>query len=233
MFFFFYLSVQIACGEKKNKKEKYMSGISPKSRKKGRRGSVFKRNSIYNSFGVNEDEDEEEEIDINIKKNEETKQEKPIYEENELKNIIKDVYNDENQEEKIIDEFVSYSINENLFQKNVGAGLMHEDNYVIMDDDEEPKCFWRLINLSEDFFEDLKYLNLFDYFCIQSPDKNLFVHVDIGKNEDPFVLLSGDNINNTRNELKPIKEEKEDKSENKDEEKSESKDKNKNEKLQL
>ena len=226
---FFYLSVQIACGEKKNKKEKYMSGVSPKSRKKGRRGSVFKRNSIYNSFGVNEDEDEEEEIDINIKKNEETKQEKPIYEENELKNIIKDVYNDENQEEKIIDEFVSYSINENLFQKNVGAGLMPEDNYVIMDDDEEPKCFWRLINLSEDFFEDLKYLNLFDYFCIQSPDKNLFVHVDIGKNEDPFVLLSGDNINNTRNELKPIKEEKEDKSENKDEDKNESKDKNKSE----
>ena len=32
-----------------------------------------------------------------------------------LKNIIKDVYQDVEQEEKIIDEFVTYSINENIF----------------------------------------------------------------------------------------------------------------------
>ena len=44
---------------------------------------------------------------------EEVKQDKPIYVENELENIIKDV----NKDEKIIDEFVAYSINENLFQK--------------------------------------------------------------------------------------------------------------------
>ena len=42
---------------------------------------------------------------------------KSIFDGKDLKNIIKDVYQDVDQEEKIIDEFVTYSINENLCNK--------------------------------------------------------------------------------------------------------------------
>ena len=209
---FFYLSVQIASGIKKHHQEKY---ICSKKSKKKKRSSTLQR-SILDSFGVSEeDEDkiikEEKYVPNKLPK-------KSIFDGEDLKNIIKDVYQDVEPEEKIIDEFVTYSINENIFQKNFGNNLMPEGDYLIMYDDKD--CFWRLINLSEDYFEDLKYINLFDYFCIQSPDKNLFVHIEMDKNEEQNMFFLGDNSNNSKNGLKPIKEEdeKEDiKTENKEE----------------
>ena len=212
---FFYLSVQIAGGEKRNNKEKYLC-----SKKDGKIiGKSVKKKSFMDSFGITEHKEEE----INIIKEEKLKidpmPQKSIFDGEDLKNIIKDVYRDadEVEDEKIIDEFVTYSINENLFQKNFGTKLMPDNNYLVMDDDEN--CFWRLINLSEDYFEDIKYLNLFDYFCFQSADKNLFIHLDIAENEDENFLFLEES-NNPKNELKKIKEddEKEDiKNENEDE----------------
>ena len=101
-----------------------------------------------------------------------------------MKNVIKDIYNDENLDD-VVDEFVNYTVNENLIQKNFGSNLMPEDNYVIMGANKN--SFWRLINLSEDYFEDVNYISLFDYFCIQSPDKNLSINVDIKEDEDVGV----------------------------------------------
>ena len=215
---FFFLSVQIASGQKRNNKEKYMSGKNSESSRNDLDNAIMQR-SFLDSIGVGED-DKKEEIDINNNKEIELEiiQEKSRFDGENLKNILKEIYQEDNQDnslvdinnenqdnDKIIDEFVKYSINENLMQKNFGSDLMPEDNYVIMDYDKN--SFWRLINLSEDYFEDIKYLNLFDYFCIQSTDKNLFINVEIEENEEQNYILLGDNIDNQKIDLKPIKEE--------------------------
>ena len=182
---FFFLSVQIACGEKRNNREKYMSS----------KGSI--RVSKNKEEKINDKEKEEKDL----------LSEKSIFNGEDLKNIIKDVYQESIEEEKIIDEFVTYSINDNLFQKNFGSNLMPEDDNIIMV--HKQICFWRLINLSEDYFEDVKYLNLFDNFCIQSPDKNLFINLSTGENEGQNYSLLGDNAYDSKNELKPAMEENE------------------------
>ena len=203
---FFFLSVQIACGEKRNNKEKYMSSKA-KIKPSDRENALFQK-SILDSLGVNEEESEEKN-DINKYNSQSLENQQPIFDGNNLKNILKEIYNDENEEqkqdEKIIDQFVSYSMNHNLIQKNFGEELMPEDDYIIMDYDKN--SFWRLINLSEDYFEDIKYLNLFDNFCIQSPDKNLYINAEVEEIDESNYIFLGDNIDNSKPDLKPIKEE--------------------------
>ena len=207
---FFFLSIQIACGEKNISENKLMCG--PKSNVKDEK--VEENPNIEKSSGLDKKDDGEEEKDEEIKINFDVEEEKPensIFNGENLKNVIKDIYNDENLDE-VIDEFVDYTVNENLIQKNFGSNLMPEDNYVIMGANKN--SFWRLINLSEDYFEDVNYISLFDYFCIQSPDKNLSINVDIKEDEDVGINLLVDIINNSKNELEPIKEEKEEIQEN-------------------
>ena len=121
-------------------------------------------------------------------------------------------------------------MNENLQQKNLGVKLMPEENYVVADD--TSFNFWRIISFSPDYFEDIKYLNLLDFFCIQNPDKNLFIHLEEVENEDPNISLIADNTHNKirntiKNELYIIKEEKEELIDNKSEIISEIKSENK------
>ena len=212
---FFFLSVQIACGEKRNNKEKYMSSKNKKEINNNEKGILQK--SILDSLGVEEDV-REEKIDLNKLNSQSLENQQPIFDGDNLKNILKEIYHDENEEqnqdEKVIDQFVSYSMNHNLIQKNFGEELMPEDDYIIMDYDNNN--FWRLINLSEDYFEDIKYLNLFDNFCIQSPDKNLFINAEVEETEESNYIFFGDNIDNSKHDLMPIKEEDE-KEENKSE----------------
>ena len=71
---------------------------------------IFKK-LILASVGI--DQEEENEEDINLEDDEP----KSIFDGEKLKNTIKMIYNYENQS-KVIDEFVAYSMNENLQQKN-------------------------------------------------------------------------------------------------------------------
>ena len=73
--------------------------------------NIFKK-SILASVGI--DQEEENEEDINLEDDEP----KSIFDGEKLKNTIKMIYNYENQDSKVIDEFVAYSMNENLQQKN-------------------------------------------------------------------------------------------------------------------
>ena len=214
---FFFLSVQIACGEKRNNEEKYMSCKKMLKQKQNNQENNKTQKSILNNLGV---DDEEIKIKDDSDKSQSLENQKPIFDEENLKNILKEIYKNENenqkQDEKIIDQFVTYSMNHNLIQNNFGEILMPEDDYVIMNSN--INNFWRLINLSEDYFEDIKYLNLFDNFCIQSPDKNLYINAEVEEiNESNFILF-GDNIDNSKLDLQPIKEEDE-KEENKSEKK--------------
>ena len=214
---FFFLSVQIACGEKRNNEEKYMSCKKMLKQKQNNQENNKTQKSILNNLGV---DDEEIKIKDDSDKSQSLENQKPIFDEENLKNILKEIYKNENenqkQDEKIIDQFVTYSMNHNLIQNNFGEKLMPEDDYVIMNSD--INNFWRLINLSEDYFEDIKYLNLFDNFCIQSPDKNLYINAEVEEIDESNFILFGDNIDNSKLDLQPIKEEDE-KEENKSEKK--------------
>ena len=213
---FFDLTIKIACGEKKTIREKY---IVNEYINEFNNISIFKK-SLLASVGV--DQEEENEEDINL----EDDGPKSIFDGEKLKNTIKMIYNDENQDSKVIDEFVAYSMNENLPQKNLGVKLMPEDNYVVVNG--KSFSFWKLINVSEDYFEDVKYINKYDFFAIQNIDKNLFIHIEKAKKEDLDINVSNENINidlninNNRNkELYPIKEEKDENNENKSDTKNE------------
>ena len=214
---FFFLSVQIACGEKRNNEEKYMSCKKMLKQKQNNQENNKTQKSILNNLGV---DDEEIKIKDDSDKSQSLENQKPIFDEENLKNILKEIYKNENenqkQDEKIIDQFVTYSMNHNLIQNNFGEILMPEDDYVIMNSN--INNFWRLINLSEDYFEDIKYLNLFDNFCIQSPDKNLYINAEVEEIDESNFILFGDNIDNSKLDLQPIKEEDE-KEENKSEKK--------------
>ena len=182
------LSIQIACGDKKAKKEKYLVNNSI-------------RNNLYS-----EEKDISQEI-INNEEEEDNKIEKEdirksYFDNEDLKNIIKNIYNDDTQESKVLDAFANYLIHENFSQKNFGVKLMPEENCVAVND--SSFSFWRLINFCEDYFEIAKYLNLLDYFCIENVDSTSFIHLEEIKSEAQNNSLLDDNKNN---KLFPIKEE--------------------------
>ena len=195
-FCFYNLAIKIACGEKKIKKEKYI--VNEKLNLDGK---------YYNINNTNGDIPINEEMKII---NKEISHDKSIFDGENIKNIIKQIYND-TQDTNVIEEFVNYSLNENIPQKNFGFKLKPEDNYIVADSNSFRD--WRIINFSDDFFEDNKYISLFDYFCIQNNDKNLFIHLEETK-DDELNLISENssilNINISKNELFPIQEEEKD-----------------------
>ena len=199
---FFYLAIQIACGDKKSIREKFIVNENISDFGKYSEQKKFCFDGTGKEYGENEKEDNKKKENIS---------KKSIFDGENLRNTMKAIYNDETMDNKIIDEFVAYSINENLPQKNFGVKLMPENNYVNVD--YSSFSFWRLINFSEDYFEDAKYINLFDYFSIQNIDKNLFIHLESEENEEQNYNLLYENINNTR--LFPIKEENEELNDNK------------------
>ena len=199
---FFDLTIQIACGDKKARREKYIVNENVIN--------FGKYSDIKKPFftGYNQPEEEDEKNNSKIK--EEAIPKKSIFDGENLRNTIKVIYNGKNIEDKVIDDFVKYSINENLQQKNLGVKLMPENNYINVDSNSY--SFWRLINFSDDYFEDSKYINLFDFFCIQNTDKKLFIQLERETIKDQNCIYFCD-LNNT--ELFPIKEQKEEINENK------------------
>ena len=198
---FYNLAIRIACGDKAAKKEKFM--VNENVTEYGNYSDIKQSYNI--GGGDSDDEDEKSEIkDCNTKKS--------LFDGENIKNTIKTIYEGESIDNKVIDDVVSFSINESLHQKNLGLNLLPEENYV--NADYNSFSFWILLNFSEDYFEDVKYLNLFDNFCIQNDDQNLFINLDIDENEEQNLIL-GENLNNTKKNLYPIREENENKSENK------------------
>ena len=200
----FNLAIKVACGDKKAKKDKYIvdeniPGLNENSLLCMEQGNI---------------KDKKEE---NIKEGKKT-----IFTGENLKNTINAIYNDGSQDPKIIDEFVTYSMRENLQQKNLGIKLMPEEDNIVVNS--TSFNFWRIMNFSEDYFEDLKYLNLFDFFCIQNQEKHLFINLEEVEKDEFNFDLDGDNINlninNNKKELYPIKEEKDELNDNKSEIKS-------------
>ena len=204
----FNLAIKIACGEKKAIKEKYLANENiPRLEE-----NTIKNKSSFGKQGkiISEDEEDKKEF---IKE-----EKKSFFDGENLKNTINAIFNDGTQDLKGIDELVTYSLKENLQQKNLGVKLMPEDNYVVINGNSFN--LWRLVDFSEDYFEDINYLNLLDYFCIQNPNTNLFIHLEEVKKDDFNYSIICDNINlntinnNNKNELLPIKEEKEEINEN-------------------
>ena len=204
------LAIQIACGEKKAKKEKYIvnENISKNEEVIVVNSSLLldKGENILNN---NKNENKNNRVQNGNKKS--------IFDIVDLKNTINNIFNyDKN--DPILDEFVNYIIHENLNIKNFGVKLMPEENYVVVDD--SSFSFWRLLNFSEDYFEDIKYLNLLDYFCIENTDTKLFIHLEEIESEEQNFNSIEDNINN---ELFPEMEESEEINEIKNESKEEDK----------
>ena len=168
IFCLYNLSIKIACGEKRVKKEKYI--VNDKLSLNG---------AYYNFKNPNEEDIPEYEEIKKIQK--ESTNKKSIFDGENLKNIVKQIYND-TEDMKIIDNIVNYSLNENIPQKNFGIKLKPEDHYIVADSNSFRD--WRILNFSDDFFEDNKYINLFDYFCIQNNDKNLFIHLEESENDE-------------------------------------------------
>ena len=195
------LAIQIACGDKKAKKEKFLVNKN------------IRKNLNSEEKDISQEIINKEEEDNKIAKEEIRKS---YFDNEDLKNIIKNIYNDDTQESKVLDEFSNYLIHENFSQKNFGVKLMPEENCVAVDD--SSFSFWRLINFCEDYFEIAKYLNLLDYFCIENADSTSFIHLEEIKSETQNNSLLDDNKNN---ELFPIKEENDEINIIKDEEKEE------------
>ena len=194
----FDLAMQIACGERNVIKEKYI--VNDKI--KGEKNSYL--NNSFNREKGNLPVKEFEKIE-GVKK-----EKKSIFDADNMKKTIQNIYNEEPQDSKIIDEFTAYAMNENIQQKNFGVKLMPEDNYVVVDSNSF--SFWRIINFSENFLEDVNYLNFFDFFCIQNPGINLFIDLKEINDEEQntsFLLDKTNIISKSKNEF-PIKEEKED-----------------------
>ena len=69
-----------------------------------------------------------------------------IFDGENLKNTINAVYNDGSQDPIVIDEFVTYSMRENLQQKNLGIKLTTEENDIVVNS--TSFNFWRIMNFS-------------------------------------------------------------------------------------
>ena len=82
--------------------------------------------------------------------------------------------NDNDAHDMIKNNFKSYINISNIPYKGFG-------NKIIPDEDESVTVgnkiynFWRLMIFSLNFFDDNKYINSLDYFCIQNNERNLFI----------------------------------------------------------
>ena len=90
--------------------------------------------------------------------------------------------NDNEKHETIKKNFQTYINISSIPYKDFGKNLIpDEDNSVTAGN--RMYNFWRLMIFSENFFEDNKYINSLDYFCIQNNEKNLFIQAIDYKNK--------------------------------------------------
>ena len=164
---YFNLTIQIACGEKNTRNEKYISNI--------------KSYKFQDNINININANTENKAVLfgkQLLKRESKKREKSlslvVNERNKsIRMSLKNIFPDINPKSKLKENFLTYSTNSNFAYKNFGKKLLPEDNYIGIDI--KSKDYWRLILFSQNYIKDNKYINLLDYFCIQNIEKNLFI----------------------------------------------------------
>ena len=174
------LILKIACGgnkisgdnekfisrkEKNNRNNSIINSINGEEKKEQNEGQNSKQKLLY-LFG--------REILLNaIKKVEDVKIKTFIKAKN-ARASLKNLVNDNDAHDMIKNNFKSYINISNIPYKGFG-------NKIIPDEDESVTVgnkiynFWRLMIFSLNFFDDNKYINSLDYFCIQNNERNLFI----------------------------------------------------------
>ena len=163
---YFDMTLQIACGEKNTRNEKYISNI--------------KNNVLFDlrKSVLNQD---------TLKQNSQNVNERAKSFRMSLKNIFPE------RKSLLHENFFNYSNNSNLAYKNFGKKLFPEDNYIGIY--KKAKDKWKLISFSQNYIKDNRYINLLDYFCIQNTEKNLFIQaIDLKKGHSDDDNLMEDKI---------------------------------------
>ena len=168
---YFDLTIQIACGEKRTRKEKYVSNIR--------------------NYKMEEHLPEESKAVLfgkQLLNREFKKQQRPLIVNERAKNIrtsIKNIFMDGNPNVKsnIKENLLTYSTNSNLAYKNFGKKLLPENDYIGVDIKSED--YWKLILYSQNYIKDNQFINSLDFFSIQNIEKNLFIElIDVGKGQE-------------------------------------------------
>ena len=161
---FFNMTIKISCGEKNTRNEKYISNITNNFQNK--KDKTF-------SFGKKLLNREVKRYKRSVTVNERAKS---------IRISLNNIFPDKKSRNRMKENFFSYSTQSNLAYKNFGKKLLPEDNYIGIE--KHKKDYWRLINFSQNYIKDYKYINLLDYFCIQNIEKNLFIQAtDMGEPE--------------------------------------------------
>ena len=168
---YFNMSIQIACGEKNTRNEKYINNI---------KNNVTINSNINKHQSLNFDL-QRKQSSINVKERDKN-----------IRMSLKNIFPD--RKSLLHKNFFTYSNNSNLAYKNFGKKLLPEDNYIGIYKNTRYK--WRLISFSQNYIKDNRHINFLDYFCIQNIEKNLFIQsVDLKKDQsDEENLLYGDNF---------------------------------------
>ena len=87
---------------------------------------------------------------------------------------LKNIVNDNDAQDIIKNNFKSYINISNIPYKGFGKNIIPDDD-VSVTVGNKIYNFWRLMIFSLNFFEDNKYINSLDYFCIQNNERNLFI----------------------------------------------------------
>ena len=169
---FFDLTIQIACGEKKTRNEKFISNI------RSYKEDIFKKNKILQL--------RKKLLLVWKLKNlvmPSLSNERAEYFRVSFNNIFYDntnPNNNTNNNDDLKNNLMTFSKNTNLAYKNFGKKLLPKDNYIGINI--KSKDYWKLIPFSNNFLIDNLYIHSLDYFCIQNNEKNIFIYIE--KNQD-------------------------------------------------
>ena len=166
---YFNLTIQIACGEKTTRKEKFLSNIKSYKFQENNKNSGKKALLFGQQLLKRESKKKEKSLSLSV--NERTKT---------IRMSLKNIFTDVNSKSKLKENFLKYSTNSNFAFKNFGKKLLPDDNYIGIDINS--KDYWKLILFSQNYIKDYNYINLLDYFCIQNIEKNLYLQsIDLKK----------------------------------------------------
>ena len=98
------------------------------------------------------------------------------------RNSLKILANDNDAHETIKNNFKSFVNMSNIPFKGFGKKIIPDDD-VSVTAGNRMYNFWRLMIFSNNFFEDNKFINSLDCFCIQNNEKNLFIQSIDSKNK--------------------------------------------------
>ena len=141
---FFNMTIKISCGEKNTRNEKYISNIS--------NNSYLNRIDKTVSFGKTLLNRGVRRYKRSITVNEREKS---------IRMSLNSIFSDKKNRSKMKENFFSYSTQSNFAYKNFGKKLLPKDNYIGIE--KQKTDYWRIINFSQNYIKDNKYINLVYY----------------------------------------------------------------------